>query len=278
MSSELSVVPLTPAEIDENLALVRAVGWPDVAGDWRVLHEAAWVLGARRDGHLVGQGALGLFGTAGTIAKMVVSPDAQRQGIGLRLLDALLGEATRRSMSVLGLVATPFGAPLYESRDFARAGDILIHMGTAALPDQVAPPTPLDHENRAPEIEQRFVACSREVMLRARFREACATSLSLDPDGRARGFAMATSLDSLALIGPVIAETDEDAQNLVSSICAQVRCPVRIDVPADRVAFRAWLDRQGVVEKAVRPEMVRGAATLPWQIPQRFALATQAWG
>ena len=61
------------------------------------------------------------------------------------------------------------------------------------------------------------------------------------------------------------------------SIFRAVAGPVRVDVPAQRSAFRAWLLGLGLVEKGVNVEMARGGA-LPWDVPQRFALATQAFG
>ena len=117
-STDPAVERLTAGHVPENVALARAVGWPDSASDWRILHEAAVVLGVRREGRLIGQGALGLYGAAGVIAKMIVAPDVQRQGVGLRLLDALLREAEDRAVGVVGLVATAAGRPLYERRGF----------------------------------------------------------------------------------------------------------------------------------------------------------------
>jgi hypothetical protein len=52
---------------------------------------------------------------------------------------------------------------------------------------------------------------------------------------------------------------------------------MRFDVPAEQTEFRSWLTELGLVEKGVHSEMARGGA-LPWHVPARFALATQAWG
>ena len=52
---------------------------------------------------------------------------------------------------------------------------------------------------------------------------------------------------------------------------------MRLDVPGEQRGFRDWLQGLGLVEKGVHLEMSRGGA-LPWQVPQRFAQATQAWG
>src|SRR3954454_23120960 len=123
MASELVIEALSEADISDNIALSKSVAWPDTESEWRVIHQAALVLGVKRAGELVGQGALGLFEASASIAKMVVAPSAQRQGIGAQILDALLGEADRRSLGRVGLVATPLGRPLYESRGFTPVGE-----------------------------------------------------------------------------------------------------------------------------------------------------------
>jgi hypothetical protein len=53
---------------------------------------------------------------------------------------------------------------------------------------------------------------------------------------------------------------------------------VRIDVPVEHVAFRSFLTSLGLREQAERVEMARGAKRMPWQVGERFALASQAWG
>lgn len=79
------------------------------------------------------------------------------------------------------------------------------------------------------------------------------------------------------MVGPVMAENEEVARTLVRAIFSACRGPVRIDVPAQHATFRDWLAGLGLPEKGVRAEMARGGA-LPWQVPERFALATSAWG
>jgi GNAT superfamily N-acetyltransferase len=266
------------SHIPENVALALEVGWPDDEEDWRVVHEAAWVVGVRRERRLIGQGALGFYDDrAGTIAKMVVAPSAQRQGVGARILDALVAEAERRSLMTLGLVATPAGQPLYESRGFSVTGEVAVFIGTPVLDAPAGITTPIVDIESAIAFERRFISCSRAVMLRGRCREARATAICRAPDGAPRGFAIANGKGDYAMVGPVIAETEGVARMVTQAIFKACTGAVRIDVPAEHVAFRDWLRSLGLPEKGVRPEMTRGGA-LPWQVPERFALATSAWG
>ena len=278
MPTDLVIEPLSASEIPQNVALAQEVGWPDDDADWRVIHEAGLVFGARKAGQLAGQGVLVPYEpNVGTIAKMIVAPSAQRRGVGAALLDALLTEAERRSLSTLGLVATPLGEPLYESRGFALTGEVAVFIGTPTLDRPSEPTLPVTDIEAAIAIERQFIACSRAAMLRGRHRQASATAVCHSPDGASRGFALATAKGPYAQLGPLIAETEDIARTLVRAIISALPGPVRIDVPGGRTAFRAWLRGLGMPEKGVRPEMARGGS-LPWQVPERFALATQAWG
>lgn len=80
------------------------------------------------------------------------------------------------------------------------------------------------------------------------------------------------------MIGPIVAQTEAQAHALVMSILAATSGPVRIDVPGEQVAFREWLSTLGLREEKKRPEMSLGETRLSWRVPQRFALAAQAWG
>jgi hypothetical protein len=75
-----------------------------------------------------------------------------------------------------------------------------------------------------------------------------------------------------------LAETEDGARALFSALALQTRGPLRLDVPLERTSFRQWLVTRGLGEMSRRVEMARGAARVPWQTPQRFALSSQAWG
>ena len=278
METSFTVERLTHSDIAENVALVHGVGWRDSETDWQVVHDAALVLGVRREGSLVAEGALGVYGDAGTIAKMVVEARFQRHGLGSRILSALMSEAEHRGISTLGLVATPFGRPLYERRGFVPVGEVVVLTGTPDIAEPAEAAAPLVTVEPALRAERRFIACDRGTMLAARLRVAIASS-SLGGDADApRGYAMATAQGDNALVGPIIAQDEPAARALFSSIHRRVGGAVRIDVPGELGSFRQWLCSLGLVEQGVRVEMARGAERLPWQVPERFALAAQAWG
>jgi GNAT acetyltransferase-like protein/acetyltransferase (GNAT) family protein len=203
---------------------------------------------------------------------MVVAPEAQRRRLGSQLLDELLAEAERQSIGVVGLVATPFGRPLYESRDFSVTGELAVLSGTPELHALSTAALPITDPGLPERLDRRFISCSRAQVLSARFGVAVATACLPNAYG------MATAFEGQALVGPVIAETEGEARQIASALFAAVKRPVRIDVPVEHDGFRAWLRGLGLGELGVRPEMARGSTRLPWQVPERFALIAQAWG
>jgi len=161
----IEIEQLGTADLPLNVALSHSVGWHDAEGEWRVLHEAAVVLGIRRQGRLVAQGALGDYGGAASLSKMVVSPDEQRRGFGGQLLDRLLKAADERG-SVVGLCATEQGRPLYESRGFSVSGELAILTGTPNPGTiEAGPAVPLVDAEPAIALDRRFSGCDRSRML-----------------------------------------------------------------------------------------------------------------
>jgi GNAT superfamily N-acetyltransferase len=272
---DFEIERLNPHDIPQNVALSRRVGWKDVESEWRVLHAAADVRGVRHQGQLAVQGVLGDYGTASTLAKMIVSSELQRQGLGGRLLDEFLASADARGVPV-GLCATDQGRPLYASRGFEVAGELMVLVGVPELgTSSGGVVVPLTDAEPAVELDREFSGCDRSRMLRARFAEA---SVARVLRGDERGFGMATPQGEHLLVGPILAESEAGARALLLSLFAFAPGPIRIDVPLQHAGLRKWLVELGLSEMSLRVEMARGARQMPWQVPQRFALATQAWG
>jgi hypothetical protein len=187
-----------------------------------------------------------------------------------------LASAESTGHRALGLVATPLGQPLYATRQFRLVGEVVVMAGTPHALSGAA--RALEGIEAAIAADQRWLGCTRRTMLEARAREAHARAGAYDAAGRLRGYGLATQQQSLALVGPILAESEDEARQVAAAIFAAVAGPVRIDVPATQTGFRGWLLAHGLSELGTRPEMARGADRLPWQAPERFALATQAWG
>ncbi|MFT4194816.1 GNAT family N-acetyltransferase [Ottowia sp.] len=113
-----------PVERDEVIALYRANEWssaekPDAL--LAALRNSHTLVTARIDGHLVGLGnALSDGHLVAYFPHMLVHPDFHGQGIGRRMMQALLGRY--QGFHQLMLVADGDAVHFYQRLGFARAG------------------------------------------------------------------------------------------------------------------------------------------------------------
>jgi GNAT superfamily N-acetyltransferase len=122
------------------LALRRTAGWiepPAVDADVQQALDRTWNVIARDpEGDVVGIGRLLEDGALyATIWDMIVHPDRQGRGIGTMILQRLLAQA--RSRTIVALVATPLGRPLYERYGFRTESNGSV--GMVLRPDQEPP-------------------------------------------------------------------------------------------------------------------------------------------
>ena len=79
----------------------------------------------------IAMGTLNDYGTIGYVAMMGVAPAYQRQGVGRRLMDAILAESLERGHEVLALESSDAGQRLYDALGFQKIGVTLGVAGPA---------------------------------------------------------------------------------------------------------------------------------------------------
>ena len=109
---------LEPAEYR---ALRTAAGWADPGLDDAALAAtlaSSWNVTARDDdGALVGMGRVHDDGLYASIWDMIVLPGHRGRGIGSAIFERMLAHC--RGRSLVSLVATPYGAPMYRAAGFS---------------------------------------------------------------------------------------------------------------------------------------------------------------
>ncbi|EPC03422.1 hypothetical protein L861_17950 [Litchfieldella anticariensis FP35 = DSM 16096] len=261
--------------------LSQAVRWPHRLEDWQFLHRVGSGFVAERNGQPIGTALCWCHGDDyGSLGMVIVSPEAQGNGIGGELMNRLLEELGERNIL---LCATPAGQPLYERLGFKAIGRIHQHQGTIAPPEVIAPPEgedirPIENNDgpRLAELAAHACGMPRAALLDSLLNVS--EGIVLDNDGELTGFALMRRFGRGYVIGPVVALDVDRAKAMTSYLIGLcVDSFVRIDVP-DSSELSPWLNEIGLVQVDTPVVMVRGAPPHADPSMRQFAVSGQAIG
>jgi GNAT superfamily N-acetyltransferase len=256
-------------------ALSQSVGWPHQAEDWaQFLSLGEGLAACAPDGSILGTAMLWRWSPrCATIGMVLVAPRQQGQGIGRRLMQALLDMVPH---SAVRLHATPAGLGLYESLGFRSIGHVCQHQGVI---DRLAVTADLRRARSGDLGELLALDRAGFGTLRGDLIERVLTEGEirvLERDGMLCGFAARREFGRGETIGPVVAENEKEAIALIAA-CLRPGFQ-RIDIPAHATKLAAWLTRAGLAEVDTVTVMTRGVWPPGLGGVQRFALAGQALG
>lgn len=279
MTHDVTLRRMRTADLTEALWLTQAESWSHRLEDWAFHFRLGrgWVA-CGDDTRVVGTALWWPYGRRlATIGLIVVDRAYQGQGIGRRLMGAVMSDAGSRS---LHLVATRAGSRLYQQCGFEHRGEICQHQGvaTAAPLPPGAGTARLRRVTSAdlPAISQWDAAAfgaERAHVITAVLDDG--EGFLAERDGRLAGYALARSGGRGTIIGPVAANDETLAIELIAHRLRRVTGFARLDVPADATLLRAWLESAGLPRVDQAPVMTRGDA------PQRgtarvYGLTSQA--
>jgi len=254
--------------------------WPHRDEDWELFLELGEGLVAERDGKLIGTILGWRFGAKmATIGLVIVSAEAQGQGIGRKLMEAMIGQLGERTIV---LNATEEGLPLYQKLGFVETGVIFQHQGIVQdaplaelLPgDRVRPKGKADTD-----LAKLYSAASG--MDRQALFEALAANgrtVVLSRKDAPVGFAMLRRFGRGWTIAPVVAPDAAGAKALILHwLAVKQGSFCRIDIPVES-GLSPWLEGLGVPCVGSVRTMARGLAPVSAPETKVFSLAAQALG
>ena len=273
--------PITPADVPLAHALSVQLKWPHRLEEWAMLQRIAQGFVVEHEGRLIGTAFTCAQGDYATIGLVIVSDEYQGQGIGRKLMELALEACGSRTAM---LNATLAGAPLYASQGFIDFGHIQQHQGHALSPVPNDLPSgercrPLTEADRSDQIELANAGSglNRHAVLNDLF-DSVEHSVGIEREGQLRAFAMLRPFGRGRCIGPVIAESPEQAKHLIAVLLAQVPDAfVRMDIPSDS-GLAPWLEEAGLKQVDTVAQMARGTPPQAIGVVRQFALVTQAIG
>jgi hypothetical protein len=275
---------MTPEDVPAGLRLCRVAGWNQRAEDWQALLANGFFRVAVREATIVGSGGAVLYGRRlAWVAMILVDPEARRQGIATRLMQDVL--ARLGPVEVVGLDATPQGAPVYGGLGFTDRGGFA-RMERPADADPVraergpAGPRPLtatDLVGLAGRDRAVFGADRSAVLAWAR-EQAPEYAWCIGAREKSEGYVLGRHGHRTEHLGPLVADDEERAARLLTAILAAV--PGRgfiMDIP-DHPAWRERLRILGFREQRPFRRMILGEAPSPGDPRQRFAIVGPEFG
>jgi GNAT superfamily N-acetyltransferase len=291
------IKPLTSADLPGCLALGRDRGWLPEERKWRLLFDLAVVYGVRDPGgELAGVTVLTRYGAEFAVIGMtLVATRYAGRGLGRALMNHALAKA---GDAIVFLHAPPIGRSLYEELGFVPVGASHTYLGTfrpilPAVPEAPAGPRPARPEVPAAERGSRLAGPGDLMAIRRLDARANGTDRALlvrrlpgfteqlrvtERPGGITGYAGAYRGASYACIGPVIADTVDDAETLIADVADAIAGPLRIDLGDRHPQLRKWAAAHGLTPRASAALMVLGGRPLPGDRARCFAPLMRALG
>lgn len=270
----------TAADMPAAHALSVQLKWPHREADWAMVQRTSEGFVAEHEGQLVGVAFACHQGAYSSIGLVIVSDQHQSKGIGRRLMNLCLDAAAPRTPI---LNATESGAPLYVSMGFVEYARIQQHQGVPQVPPVFATENWLCREVTEDEYPQVIELANAGSGLdrTAVLNDLLPTAecvVGVEVHGQLTGCALLRRFGRGHLIGPVVAQNLEQAQQMITHLLSLIPGTfVRFDILADR-GLVDWLEGLGLpcVDRA--PRMVLGEPPQSRDGIAQFAMVTQAIG
>lgn len=275
---------IRPAPIDASLmqgcmALSAEAGWNQLPDDWSVFLDHGKVFALLgEDGQPVATGATITYsGGFAWIGMVLVAASHRRQGLGTRILEACLEEVQSKGL-VPVLDATPAGEAVYRPLGFEPQFGLSRWQGQGGRAGQIRHGIRSMRESDVPALiasDALAFGADRPFLLNSLFRRAPQLALATE-DGT--GFVLARPGRIATQLGPVIAQTEEQAGELLGAALDLIDGPVFIDVVDAHSRLASALKERGFSIQRPFLRMAQNRST-PFGNPRRlFAVVGPEFG
>lgn len=275
------------ADLAAAMSLKTQAGWNQIEADWRFFLEQ------RPESCFVAECECQTVGTVTAIAygprlawvsMLLVAPAFRRRGLGTRLMQAALDSLS--DQTTIALDATPAGKPVYERLGFRAEFELVRLIRPVRSQGKTGPvcgqtgQVSRSHLAQIASLDRAAVGADRAPLLGALYARAPEAGRLAYRQGRPAGFCLGRHGSNMSQLGPVVAETVEQAVDVCQAALSAWRDRVLvIDVPASQTAFLTWLCDDGFEVQRPFTRMSCGAS-LPGSTgkAQAFAICGPEFG
>jgi GNAT superfamily N-acetyltransferase len=238
--------PIDTSLIAGCMARSTEAGWNQLPEDWSLFMDYGKVFALLgEDGQPIATGAtLPYSGGFAWIGMVLVAASHRRQGLGTRILEACIEEVQGRGL-VPVLDATPSGETVYRPLGFVSQFGLSRWQGrggsSARMDGSVRPLRESDFPTLVASDALAFGA-ERPFLLKSLFRRAPDLALALN-DGTA--FVLARPGRVATQLGPIVAQNEEQAREVMEATLDLVEGPVFLDLADSQSVLAQSLKDRG---------------------------------
>lgn len=275
----LEASPMTQADVPKLHELSVSVSWPHRAEDWAMLIAQGEGIVARDEiGRVVGSAMwFALKPGYTSIGMVITSPRLQAHGTGRWLMEHVLQQADGAACV---LNATRAAIRLYVSLGFMPIASVYQHNGTVVkVPEGPAGSRPMAATDHAAilALDHRATGMDRAGLVNALIDVSKGTVI--ERNGQVQGFALCRRFGRGHVVGPVVAENEEDAIALVRPhVIAHQGSFLRLDTRQGKGPLRSFLQEAGLVHYDTVMRMRLGELPAEEGVARTIGLASQALG
>ncbi len=250
-------------DLPDAMSLSAMAGWNQTLDDWQlILQQESGNNWAATDQHrLIGTVTAIKYGRAAEwIGMMLVHPEYRNRGIGRRLMETVMSSTSKYYY----LDATALGKLLYVKLGFTVQNHLhrLLYepLSKKHLVDDSIISIQPEHFNSILTFDRQMTKINRSKLLRSLFRSAICKGWIVEKDSQIKGFMLSRAGRMHTQLGPLVSETLEVAEALVTASWRYHNQSCIIDVFDQRPA---WIDRlksMGFTENRQFDRMVQGTA------------------
>jgi len=245
------------------IALAKSANWNQNEADWRLMlgFGRGWGI-ALEDGTLAASTLVLPYNGFAWVAMVLVLPEHRKRGFATRLLRTVLADLKKKGQTAI-LDATPAGHDVYAQEGFNDCwGFKRFALNSLSKDFSSKGKTRPIANNDWPSILQLDAiafGASRETVLRnlaARLPEA---ALVAERGGKVAGFLLGRDGREARQLGPLVAQDEQTARDLLELALRKVGAPIYIDVTDRASNLQSWILARGFVFQRPFTRMVHGA-------------------
>jgi GNAT superfamily N-acetyltransferase len=274
----ISMRQMTIADIGLGMKLKSFAGWNQVEADWEMfLNAGGSNFVANLDGKDVGTVTAVPYSNHFTwIGMVLVDPSARRKGIGSGLLRKSIEESIQAGP--VRLDATADGYELYKTLGFSEEYKLIRMTRRSNSLDELKF-NPCD-QTRICDIasminyDSPVFGADRSFILKALYQRNPEYAMCCSRAGNIEGYCMGRSGCSFEQIGPVVAENEATAKDLL--LTAMIKCQgsdVVVDAFADKPEWIRFLEEIGFTRQRTFIRMCLGDLKYPGITRKQFTIA-----